>query len=87
LNLYRAPGAALPRPEHELHRLSDGYSLAHIPGGDVLDEDMYNLPRIQAGMTSSAYPGLHLGTQELRIRHFHRTLEGYLFGANGPARA
>ncbi|HYC21270.1 MAG TPA: aromatic ring-hydroxylating dioxygenase subunit alpha [Candidatus Bathyarchaeia archaeon] len=83
LNLLRAPRAAIERPEHEHGRLVDGYSLRHVPGGDVLDEDMYNLPRVQAGMRSSAYPGLHLGTQELRIRHFHHTLEQYLQGAGG----
>ena len=47
-------------------------------GGELLDEDLYNLPRIQAGMRSSAFRGLHLSTQEIRIRHFHDTLMGYL---------
>jgi phenylpropionate dioxygenase-like ring-hydroxylating dioxygenase large terminal subunit len=79
-NLLRAPRAQIERAEHEEHRLSDGYSLAAIPGGDVLDEDMYNLPRIQAGMRSAAFPGPWLSTQELRIRHFHSTLMGYLEG-------
>ena len=31
--------------------LGSEYSLRVIPGGDVLDEDMYNLPRVQAGMS------------------------------------
>ncbi|HZR84113.1 MAG TPA: SRPBCC family protein [Candidatus Binatia bacterium] len=85
-NLLRAPRAQIERGEHEERRLADGYSLAHIPGGDVLDEDMYNLPRIQAGMRSAAFPGLWLSTQELRIRHFHDTLVRYVDGdraANG----
>jgi phenylpropionate dioxygenase-like ring-hydroxylating dioxygenase large terminal subunit len=77
-NLLRAPRAQIERAPHEEHRLADGYSLASIPGGDVLDEDMYNLPRIQAGMRSAAFPGLWLSAQELRIRHFHDTLMRYV---------
>jgi hypothetical protein len=29
-------------------------------------------------MRSAAFQSLHLGEQEVRIRHFHRTLEQYL---------
>ncbi len=76
-NLLRAPNADIDRPPHEQHK-SSKYSLTVIPGGDVLDEDMYNLPRVQAGMSSHSYEGLFLGSQELRIRHFHRTLDGYI---------
>lgn len=78
LNLVRMPAHDVPRPEKERYRVEDGISLAHIPGANVLDEDMHNLPRIQAGMRSAAFPGLHLSTQEIRIRHFHHTLMGYL---------
>ena len=31
-------------------------------------------------MNSEGYPGLWLGEQELRIRHFHKTVEDYLDG-------
>lgn len=78
INLVRMPAHAVPRPQKEIYRVADGASLAHIPGGNVLDEDMYNLPRIQAGMRSAAFEGLHLSTQEIRIRHFHRTLMQYI---------
>jgi len=80
LNLVRMPAHRIPRPQKERSRVADGASLAHIPGGNVLDEDMYNLPRIQAGMRSAAFQGLHLSTQEVRIRHFHRTLMRYIGG-------
>jgi len=50
-------------------------------GGTLLGQDLYNLPRIQAGMRSRGYTGLHLGDQEVRIRHFHQTLDAYLGGA------
>jgi hypothetical protein len=29
-------------------------------------------------MRSRGYAGLHLGDQEVRIRHFHHVLDGYL---------
>jgi hypothetical protein len=49
-----------------------------------LAQDFYNLPRIQKGMNSSGFEGLHLGDQELRIRHFHHTLDRYLGDGDGP---
>jgi len=81
LNLVRMPAHDVPRPQREHYRVDDGCSLAHIPGGNVLDEDMHNLPRIQAGMRSAAFQGLHLSSQEVRIRHFHRTLMQYIEGS------
>jgi phenylpropionate dioxygenase-like ring-hydroxylating dioxygenase large terminal subunit len=56
------------RPPHRRHRHGEA-SL-----GEVLDQDLDNLPRIQAGMTSRAFSTLLLGTQERRIRHFHDVL-------------
>ena len=82
LNLVRMPAHQVPRPPKEHYRVDDGCSLAHIPGGNVLDEDMHNLPRIQAGMRSAAFTGLHLSSQEIRIRHFHDTLMRYIGAAS-----
>ena len=79
LSLLRAPAQDIPRPEKQFFRTADGDTLdGKCEGGDLMDEDLYNLPRIQAGMRSRAFEGLHLGDQEIRIRHFHRTLEQYL---------
>ena len=72
--IVRAPAGSVPRPEPTRLCARDGATLAHVPGGDVLDQDLYNLPRIQAGMRSAAFPGLHLSNQEIRIRHFHDVL-------------
>ena len=47
-------------------------------GGELLAQDTYNLPRIQAGMHSRGFEGLFLGDQEIRIRHFHETLQAYI---------
>lgn len=66
------PGTA-PIPKERLH-------LARLrpPRGLVLDQDLHDLPRVQAGMRSRAFSGLLLSDQERRIRHFHRVLEGYV---------
>ena len=86
LSLVRMPAHAVPRPDRELYRVDDGGVPRAIPGGNVLDEDLYNLPRIQAGMRSAAFEGLHLSTQEIRIRHFHHTLMRYLAREDSPPR-
>ncbi|MCY1270744.1 3-phenylpropionate/cinnamic acid dioxygenase subunit alpha [compost metagenome] len=47
--------------------------------GSILDQDMGNLPHVQSGMKASKNKQLHLGNyQEVRIRHFHQTLDRYL---------
>ena len=51
--------------------------------GQVLDQDAFNLPTVQKGMQSSAFKGLWVGDQELRIRHFHNVIDGYVYGPNG----
>jgi phenylpropionate dioxygenase-like ring-hydroxylating dioxygenase large terminal subunit len=79
LSLLNAPGQEMPRPEKRWFRAAAGDTLAgQCEGGELLDEDLYNLPRIQAGMRSQAFESLHLGRQEVRILHFHDTLMRYL---------
>ena len=70
----RWPASLGPR-ERPAHRrdVQGGTSL-----GIVLDQDLYNLPRVQAGMRSRGFEGLLLNRQERRIRHFHRVLESYV---------
>ncbi len=47
----------------------------------VLDQDTENFRRQRAGIKAASKPGQTLGNyQEVRIRHFHRTLDGYLDG-------
>jgi hypothetical protein len=49
--------------------------------GGVFDQDMYNLAEVQAGLKVSKNGKVNLGNyQEIRIRHFHRTLDKYLQG-------
>jgi phenylpropionate dioxygenase-like ring-hydroxylating dioxygenase large terminal subunit len=51
--------------------------------GTVLDQDAANLPGVQAGMHSAGFNGLWLGRQELRIRHFHKVIDDYVYGPAG----
>ena len=69
-------------PADEPYRQPEHVTYAHgqISLGQVLDQDAYNLPRVQEGMNSRAYDGLIIGTQELRIRHFHAVLMDYIEG-------
>jgi phenylpropionate dioxygenase-like ring-hydroxylating dioxygenase large terminal subunit len=67
-------------PERPLHQ--------HFRHGEksiglVLDQDAQNLPGVQQGMHSAGFPGLWLGAQELRIRHFHKVIDDYLYGPGG----
>lgn len=66
------------RPPHRTN-VDGGTSL-----GVVLDQDLHNLPRVQAGMRSRAFTGLLLNSQERRIRHFHRTLDEYVGADRQP---
>ncbi len=78
-NLLRAPSAGIARAKHQDHVLHDDLVIEPVGGGgELMAQDFYNLPRIQAGMNSRGFSGLHLGSQEVRIRHFHRTLDDYL---------
>ena len=78
-NLLRAPKSPPARPDHQFHVLTDDLVLELTGGGgELLAQDTYNLPRIQRGMHSQGFRGLFLGDQEIRIRHFHETLQGYI---------
>jgi hypothetical protein len=68
-------GTAHERPPHR--RLRQGEDSL----GEVIDQDLWNLPRVQAGMRSRGFASLLLNGQERRVRHFHRTLDRWLFGA------
>jgi hypothetical protein len=79
INLVNTPAQEIPRPEKKLFSTAAGDTLEGVcGGGELLDEDLYNLPRIQKGMNSAAFQNLHLGTQEVRILHFQDTLMKYL---------
>jgi len=65
------------RPHHQHFRHGDKSI------GLVLDQDAANLPGVQAGMHSAAFEGLWIGSQELRIRHFHKVIDDHVYGPGG----
>ncbi len=69
------------RPKHKRFKHGDRSI------GQVLDQDAFNLPTVQKGMHSDSFKGLWVGDQELRIRHFHKVLDDYIYGpgAKTPA--
>lgn len=76
------PGQKKPRSV-PMHMLSENetWSAATELGalGNVFDQDMANLPYVQDGLKVSKTDEVNLGDyQEIRIRHFHRTLDKYL---------
>lgn len=49
--------------------------------GIVFDQDLSNMTHVQRGLQTTKKPGVTLGNyQEVRIRHFHQTLQHYLGG-------
>ena len=44
----------------------------------VIDQDASNLATVQQGMNSAGFNGLWLSDQELRLRHFHKTITEYV---------
>ena len=82
------PGQATP-PAAAMTMIPEGGKWADALGmlGAVLDQDMANLPQVQLGMKNSKRGVVELGNyQEIRIRHFHQTLDKYLagHGVQGP---
>jgi hypothetical protein len=68
----------------EVQILEDGQSFAEAEGMDqgfgvILDQDTDNLKAQQEGLEAGAKDGITLADyQEIRIRHFESTLDGYM---------
>jgi phenylpropionate dioxygenase-like ring-hydroxylating dioxygenase large terminal subunit len=80
--LRAAPGAVKPKCS-PMNFLADDqpWTAAAELGtlGHIFEQDMANLPFVQQGLKSSKNNEVQLGDyQEIRIRHFHRTLDRYL---------
>ena len=59
---------------HSQHKHGD------ISLGLGLDQDSYNLPRVQKGMNSSSFKGLLINYRERRIRHMNKVIDDYVYG-------
>jgi nitrite reductase/ring-hydroxylating ferredoxin subunit len=69
-----------PVPVHWLRDEQSWSEATELPVlGPVIDQDMGNMPYVQEGLVASGSGKVQLANyQEIRIRHFHRTLDKYL---------
>jgi phenylpropionate dioxygenase-like ring-hydroxylating dioxygenase large terminal subunit len=71
------PPAARPRVLEPGETFADAPELGFL--GRILNQDFATMGRIQRGLHASVRPSLTLARyQEVRIRHFHTTLTGYV---------
>lgn len=79
------PGETAPRTP-AIHMLGDDESWTNatelgVGLGEVLDQDTANIAQVQAGLKASKTGELNLANyMDVRIRHFHNTLDRYLAG-------
>ena len=70
-----APTRILAADEH----FADVPELSYY--GPIIDQDADMMPQVQKGLRASATGKITLSAyQEIRIRHFHRTLSDYMAG-------
>ena len=73
------------RPEHKLHKSNapEVYQNAFDSTfndvfSNVLAEDASNMETMQWGTKSDSFTGMNLCDQEIRIRHFHKTIDRFI---------
>ncbi|MDH7637341.1 aromatic ring-hydroxylating oxygenase subunit alpha [Sphingomonas oryzagri] len=81
------PGSPVPDVDHQLYRHDELPDYADAFAGtfdpvlaNVLQQDGTNMPTMQKGTASRGFRGMILGDQEVRLRHFHQTIDRYLMG-------
>ena len=83
-----APKDAPVPPPASMHLLGPDETFADAKElgdlGPFFDQDLGNMEWVQKGLRATRKPGVTLARyQESQIRHFHRTLDGYLSSQNG----
>ncbi|TDJ36547.1 MAG: aromatic ring-hydroxylating dioxygenase subunit alpha, partial [Gammaproteobacteria bacterium] len=75
----------IQRPPHKTHAHEDGIDYAQAFDGtfdpilaNVLAQDGSNMVTMQAGVQSDSFKGMNLCEQELRLRHFHKTIDDFI---------
>ena len=93
LLLRPVPASGERPPAAEVVRVKEDESYSTVPGfdpafGAVYDQDTNNLRAQQQGFRAAKKRGETLGNyQEIRIRHFQRTIDKYLAGETRTAQA
>jgi phenylpropionate dioxygenase-like ring-hydroxylating dioxygenase large terminal subunit len=80
--------AKIERPPNKIHKHIDDSDYSRAFNGtfdpilaNVLSQDGSNMVTMQAGIKSDSFKGMNLCEQELRIRHFHKTIDDFISGA------
>lgn len=81
------PGTPLPEYEHRIHQHADPLTYAKALDGtfdpilaNVLQQDGSNMETMQQGVKSDSFKGMILCDQEIRLRHFHQTIDRFIDG-------
>jgi phenylpropionate dioxygenase-like ring-hydroxylating dioxygenase large terminal subunit len=86
--MRRPPGSSkLVRPPHRVHSHEGPIDYAAALEGtfdpvlaNVLAQDGSNMATMQAGIASDSFKGMILSEQEIRLRHFHKTIDDFIAG-------
>jgi phenylpropionate dioxygenase-like ring-hydroxylating dioxygenase large terminal subunit len=85
------PGTPAPEVEHRFFRADQAEEIRaelaksfHPVLVNVVMQDGVNMPTMQRGTSSDSFRGMILGDQEVRVRHFHQTLDRFLAGDLPP---
>ena len=85
--VHNPPGSPEPEFTHRLHTHGSAEHYAAAFEGtfdpvlaNVLRQDGSNMPTMQRGVQSDSFNGMILCDQEVRIRHFHQTIDRFLAG-------
>ena len=85
--LRNPPGTPIPEYEHRVHGHGDSQAYAEALDGtfdpilaNVLQQDGSNMETMQQGVKSDSFKGMLLCDQEIRLRHFHQTIDRFLDG-------
>ena len=76
------------RPPHGIHTHEEGHiDYVSVFDGtfepvfaNVLAQDGSNMATMQAGVASDSFKGMILSDQEIRLRHFHKTIDDFIAG-------
>lgn len=85
---HMAPGTNKPqRPVHKVHSHEKNPDYVEVFDGtfepvfaNVLAQDGSNMATMQAGVASDSFKGMLLSDQEVRLRHFHKTIDDFIAG-------
>jgi phenylpropionate dioxygenase-like ring-hydroxylating dioxygenase large terminal subunit len=85
ITAHNPPGTPAPEYTHHVYRhdnlpdYADAFSGTFDPVFcNVLREDGSNMPTMQRGVQSDSFKGMILCEQEVRVRHFHQTIDRFL---------